>query len=104
MRVGISSRGVGNGRVDESGILVIGESYKLLTFDAVADPSTHSAFQEKIVSKREDYIPSNNSVESSDSSIKNESRSIHKISKEALIACLGGIIEDQTKNIKSKIV
>ena len=104
VRVGLSSRGVGNGRVDESGILVIGESYKLLTFDAVADPSTHSAFQEKIVSKREDYIPSNNSVESSDSSIKNESRSIHKISKEALIACLGGIIEDQTKNIKSKIV
>ena len=48
VRVGISSRGVGNGRSDENGILVIGESYKLITFDAVADPSTHSAFQEKV--------------------------------------------------------
>lgn len=105
VRVGISSRGVGNGKVDENGILVIGESYKLLTFDAVADPSTNAAFQEKVVSsggsKRESYVPSNNCVESS---AKNESRSIHKVSKEALIACLGGIIEDQTKNIKSRIV
>jgi hypothetical protein len=40
VRVGISSRGVGNGKVNENGILVIGESYKLITFDAVADPST----------------------------------------------------------------
>jgi len=47
VRVGISSRGVGNGKVNENGILVIGESYKLITFDAVADPSTHSAFQQK---------------------------------------------------------
>ena len=51
VRVGISSRGVGNGKVNEEGILVIGESYKLITFDAVADPSTHAAFQERVVSK-----------------------------------------------------
>ena len=43
-RIGMSSRGVGNGKVNEEGILVIGESYKLITFDAVADPSTHHAF------------------------------------------------------------
>ncbi|CAE7860317.1 21 [Symbiodinium microadriaticum] len=48
IKVGISSRGVGNGKVNEDGILVIGESYKLITFDAVADPSTFSAFQEKV--------------------------------------------------------
>lgn len=101
VRVGISSRGVGNGKVNENGILVIGESYKLLTFDAVADPSTHAAFQEKVVSKRESYAPVNNSVETT---VKNEGRSIHRVNKEALIACLGGIIEDQTKNIKNKIV
>jgi hypothetical protein len=102
VRVGISSRGVGNGKVDENGILVIGESYKLLTFDAVADPSTHAAFQEKVVNnKRENYAPINNSMEIP---AKNESSSIHRVSKEALIACLGGIIEDQTKSIKSKIV
>lgn len=102
VRVGISSRGVGNGKVNENGILVIGESYKLLTFDAVADPSTHSAFQEKVVNnKRESYAPVNNSVETA---VKNESSGIHRISKEALIACLGGIIEDQTKSIRNKIV
>jgi hypothetical protein len=101
VRVGISSRGVGNGKVNENGILVIGESYKLLTFDAVADPSTHAAFQEKVVGKRESYAPVNNSIETT---VKNEGRSIHRVNKEALIACLGGIIEDQTKSIKSKIV
>ena len=101
VRVGISSRGVGNGKVDENGILVIGESYKLLTFDAVADPSTKAAFQEKVVNKQESYTPVNNSMETT---IKNENRSIHRISKEALIACLGGIIQDQTNEIKKKIV
>src|SRR5689334_22630718 len=34
-RVGISSRGVGNGQMNNEGVLVIGESYKLITFDAV---------------------------------------------------------------------
>ena len=43
VRIGISSRGVGNGKVNENGILVIGESYRLITFDAVADPSTTAA-------------------------------------------------------------
>jgi hypothetical protein len=52
VKIGISSRGVGNGKVDENGILVIGESYKLITFDAVADPSTFSAFQEKVLTMK----------------------------------------------------
>jgi len=100
VRVGISSRGVGNGRTDENGILIIGESYKLITFDAVADPSTYNAFQEKVVSsKKENYIPNyQNNV------AKNESSRIHKnTNKEALIACLGGIIEKQTSNIKARL-
>jgi hypothetical protein len=97
VRVGISSRGVGNGKVNENGILVIGESYKLLTFDAVADPSTHAAFQEKVVGKRESYAPVNNSIETT---VKNEGRSIHRVNKEALIACLGGI---KQKALKAKL-
>lgn len=44
VRVGISSRGVGNGKVSENGVLVIEKGYKLITFDAVADPSTFDAF------------------------------------------------------------
>lgn len=103
VRVGISSRGVGNGRSDENGILVIGESYKLITFDAVADPSTHSAFQEKVVSaKKESYEPSENQV-SVKNVAKNESSRIHNLNKEALIACLGGIIEQQTRNITARL-
>lgn len=99
VRVGISSRGVGNGR-EENGVFVIGESYKLITFDAVADPSTHAAFQEKVVGRKENYDLAS---DFSNSSTKNESRSINKVNKEALIACLGGIIEQQTSNIKARL-
>lgn len=100
VRVGISSRGVGNGKVNEEGILVIGESYKLITFDAVADPSTAQAFQERVVSKESvDSIPVSpeNFIE------KNESSSIHKISKELIIAALGGIVQKQANEIKARL-
>ena len=36
-RIGISSRGVGNGQTNNEGVLVIGESYRLIAFDAVAE-------------------------------------------------------------------
>lgn len=109
VKVGISSRGVGNGKVNEDGILVIGESYKLITFDAVADPSTFAAFQEKVVSK-----PKKESVEAwvkkrmsnrkpITAGIKNESSSIDTVNKEALIACLGGIVRSQTQKFKSRL-
>jgi len=101
VRVGISSRGVGNGRSDENGILVIGESYKLITFDAVADPSTYNAFQEKVVGKKESYTPIPSDIHKNVA--KNEDSRIHKVNKEALIACLGGIIEQQTSNIKARL-
>jgi hypothetical protein len=101
VRVGISSRGVGNGKVNENGVLVIGESYKLITFDAVADPSTFSAFQEKVVStKREDVLPQNyynNNYE------KKSSNSIYKLNKETVIAALGGIVKQQTSKIKARL-
>lgn len=100
VRVGISSRGVGNGKVNENGILVIGESYKLITFDAVADPSTHSAFQQKIASKKENY---EHAEEIEKNVTKTQSESIHSVNKEALLACLGGLIQQQTSCMKSKI-
>lgn len=60
-RVGISSRGVGNGQVNNEGVLVIGggdsKNYRLISFDAVADPSTFSAFQTKVTGKKESYAP-----------------------------------------------
>jgi hypothetical protein len=98
VRVGISSRGVGNGKVNEQGILVIGESYKLITFDAVADPSTSQAFQEKVVSK-ESTIPVSIPTEEH-RAVKNEASGIHTLSKELVIAAIGGIVQKQAKEIK----
>ncbi len=100
--IGISSRGVGNGSTNEDGVLVIGESYKLITFDAVADPSTFAAFQQRVVNStrnetvnisRRNVNEIKTSSNSQFSSVKNENTSIDKITKEALIACLGGIIK-----------
>jgi hypothetical protein len=102
VRVGVSSRGVGNGKVNENGILVIDESYKLITFDVVADPSTFAAFQKKVGATKEnqEYSSSEN-VEKIQT--KNETKSIHKVNKDALIACLGGIVKEQTNNIKMRL-
>lgn len=111
IKVGISSRGVGNGKVNEDGILVIGESYKLITFDAVADPSTFSAFQEKVVGsggqtesvvRTRAFLPLK-SHKSNSPQIKNEGSRIDTINKELLIACLGGVIESQSEKFKSRL-
>lgn len=97
VRVGISSRGVGNGKVNEEGILVIGESYRLITFDAVADPSTYSAFQEKI--KEEISV---NSQILQHNIVKNENSNLYT-NKDLLVACFGNIIRKQTKEIKARL-
>ena len=99
VRIGISSRGVGNGKVNEDGVLVIGESYKLITFDAVADPSTYAAFQEKVTSTGKRESVATEPVFSA----KNESTSIDKINKNILLACVGGIISNTTRTTKSSI-
>lgn len=101
VRIGISSRGVGNGKVNENGVLVIGESYKLITFDAVADPSTYAAFQQKVSGKTEENVipqPQNTASFS-----KNENSGIYTFNKEAVLACLSGIVREQTGIIKEKI-
>lgn len=92
IRIGMSSRGVGNGKVNENGVLVISEGYKLITFDAVADPSTPAAFQERVVGKRENYIHQNidNTYE------KNNSSRIYTTKKEVVIAALAGVIKEST--------
>lgn len=106
VRVGISSRGVGNGKVNEEGILVIGESYKLITFDAVADPSTFHAFQERIKGKNENATPRFRRTKrrrKQDSNIKNESRGIYKCNKDLLVACLGGVITQTVDEYKARL-
>ena len=98
VRIGISSRGVGNGKVNENGVLVIGESYKLITFDVVADPSTYAAYQEKVSSDKRESVshPQN-------SSVKNESSGIHTISKDLVLACVGSIMNKQANEIKVRM-
>lgn len=104
VRVGISSRGVGNGKVNEEGILVIGESYKLITFDAVADPSTHSAFQERVVSnKREEVTPVPVQPDSHNNVVKNEASSIHTVTKELVLAAIGGIVHREASEIRARL-
>ena len=99
VRIGISSRGVGNGKVNEEGILVIGESYKLITFDAVADPSTYAAFQEKVVSGKKESVNIPQQTP-----IKNEARSIDTLpNKQLLLACLGSVIKKQANQVKARL-
>lgn len=105
VRIGVSSRGVGNGKVNENGILVIGESYKLITFDVVADPSTYAAFQEKVVANnRESVTPVPLHNISVANSVKNESSGINnQVSKEVLLALFGGIINQKANELKVRI-
>jgi|GEM_PF-1299694 len=101
VRIGISSRGVGNGQVDENGILVIGESYKLITFDAVADPSTHAAFQKKVTSSSHESVMPTPVIDNN--SQKNEVSCIDTVSKEVLLACITGIANRTTNKIKARL-
>lgn len=96
VRVGISSRGVGNGQVNNEGVLVIGESYKLITFDAVADPSCIAAFQTKVPgSKRENvemfrgYMPTTSTSK--------------KLDPKTLISYFGQVLECKVNEAKEKI-
>jgi len=98
VRIGISSRGVGNGKVNEDGILVIGESYKLITFDAVADPSTSAAFQQKVTTKETVITP-----QIANTPPKNEARSIDRFNDDAVLALLSGMFKEQTENIKERL-
>lgn len=99
VRVGISSRGVGNGKLNENGILVISEGYKLITFDVVSDPSTFDAYQQKVVAaatRTENKKPE-------DIQVKIESSSIDNVSKEALIACFGSTLRSKVNEIKKRL-
>jgi hypothetical protein len=70
--------------MNENGVLVIGESYKLITFDAVADPSTFNAYQKKIIGKNESIFTANTDnireyeQKTNNSVTKNESHGIDK--------------------------
>lgn len=101
VRVGISSRGVGSGKVDENGTLVIGENFKLITFDVVADPSTREAYQQVVTTKNttENTIIKNNEIFIP----KNKNESVYNLSKDTVVAALNGIIKSQTNKYKERL-
>lgn len=102
VRVGISSRGVGNGQVNNEGILVIGESYKLITFDAVADPSTFAAYQKVVIpSKHESFVPNIN-ASGKDLPLKNEGVRINNNNTDALVAFTGQLVQKLVNDIKKE--
>ncbi len=94
-RIGISSRGVGNGQTNNEGVLVIGESYKLITFDAVADPSTYAAFQSRVTGKREHFEPAKTYTTTPTKPQATNHR--------ALVSFFGLSIENQINEIKKNI-
>jgi hypothetical protein len=89
LRIGMSSRGIGNGKVNENGVLVISEGYKLITFDAVADPSTPEAYQERMKE-------ATNYNNLRDYATKNEEKRIYTLNKQAVLAAIGGVIKEST--------
>lgn len=101
-RVGISSRGVGNGSVNNEGVLVIGESYKLITFDAVADPSTFSAFQKRVAGKNES-VSAPAAQNNHTYGVKNEGKSVHNINEKTLIPFIGTLMQKYTGELKNRI-
>ncbi len=87
IRVGMSSRGVGSGKQNNEGILVIDENFKLITFDAVADPSTYEAYPKKISVKKENVFDDRDLQESN----KN------KVNPKALISYFGQVLQESLK-------
>lgn len=84
VRIGMSSRSVGSGQTNSEGVLHIDKSLRVITWDAVADPSTENAFCEKIIQKENFSEKSYNS----------------SIDKNILIAAIGGIVREQSRKIK----
>lgn len=89
VRIGISSRSVGTGTT-ENGIMRISEGLRIISFDAVCDPSVAVAFQKKVV-KSENY------------SEIFETKSIDKINEDAFVLFFGELLKERTKAIKSEI-
>jgi hypothetical protein len=103
VRVGISSRGVGNGQTNGEGSLVIGESYRLITFDAVADPSTFSAFQQRVTSnENKTYLNKDYNKANIEQQLRQVESVKQYVNPDALISYLGALFETKCDGFKVK--
>ena len=92
--IGISSRGVGSGKTNDSGEMVIDENYKLITFDVVADPSTSNAYASPV--KKENKQTNEHGAKTSDHNNSKEPNPKNHTKTEANLI-------DTTKNDNKKI-
>lgn len=107
--IGISSRGVGNGETRNDGVLVIDEQYKLITFDAVADPSTFQAFQQRVVAGRSnesfdtDQRMPEVRVSGERFTVRNESTGIDTVNKSALVSFIGCRLDAKVADVRRRL-
>jgi hypothetical protein len=101
--VGISSRGVGTGKVGPDGSMVIDPSFRLITFDVVADPSTNEAFAHAIGESQKQFYKHEKQPEQKKSQKKHESvinnTNTNSINPQVLIGFVKGLLEE-SKNSK----
>lgn len=92
--IGLSSRSVGAGDTGADGVFVVNDSLRVITWDAVADPSVGSAYQKVISSNH------NESAKISQPVLKNENTSINKLNVNTLISYFGQLVNEKSKLIK----
>lgn len=89
--VGISSRGVGTGKNNNEGVMIVDDSFKLITFDVVADPSTYEAYMNTSNENNQNNKINKNNF------IKNESNLINTINTNLLIGWLNCTLNKYSK-------
>lgn len=111
IKIGISSRGVGSGKMNAEGLTVINDGFKLITFDVVADPSTKGAFLsteaqdpdlDELPQVQESPTPQPTATESTESTAINTPSSVNtvtesKIDPQVVEAYLRLLFENQKK-------
>lgn len=105
--VGVSSRGVGTGRVGSDGAMIIDPSFRLITFDVVADPSTNEAFAHAVGETKKQFYKhetvntkrplQKNSQKKEENVINNTNMT--SINPQVLIGFVKGLLEE-SKNSK----
>jgi hypothetical protein len=91
--IGISSRGVGSGKTTSEGVMEIDENFRLITFDVVADPSTHSAYAGPIGESKK---PKQESTQQKNIEKITESCVDTKIDSKILVGYLGSLFSNKS--------
>lgn len=100
--VGVSSRGVGNGKTNGNGIMIIEPDFRMITFDVVADPSTPEAFASAI-GENKSFYKNVQPVKSESKNVeKNNTKRIYntnntKLDADVVISYINALVEENVK-------